>query len=238
MSLIFFAAATRRISPGPLVHAARLTLLAGALAAVGPRFATAGPISLGSGPAGGTVSQFTYQADYASWLVADLSDPTTPAPLQVSPGLGAGRWTQELAFDAGAPNLRTGDTFFLQELLAVEGGDFALQNWSQQILTPGWRWSDAALFDNQTAEPVSGLQLSLSPGLAAFTFDPILAGTDLLVVKVLEYIGPDDVAPTPLTVQAYAAVPEPAAAALLASGLVTLLVILRRRGGEPPAMVS
>ena len=57
---------------------------------------------------------------------------------------------------------------------------------------------------------MSGLQLSLGPNLAGFTFDPILTGTDLLVVKVLEYIGPDDVAPTPITLQAYTVVPEPA----------------------------
>ena len=179
-------------SLGLFVRATRWALLAGILAALAPRPAFAAPISVGSGPDAGTVSQFTYQTGYASWLVADLSDPTTPAPLQISPGLGAGRWTQELSFDAGFPNLRTGDTFFLQELLAVEGGDFALQNWSQEILTPGWRWSDAALFDDRTSEPASGLQLSLSPCLVAFIFDPILVGTDLLVVKVLENIGPDD----------------------------------------------
>lgn len=238
MNSTFWATRTRRTSPGPLVRAARLALLAGVIAAVGPRPADAGPISVGSGPDGGTASQFTYQADYASWLVADLSDPTTPAPLPISTGLGAGRWTQELSFGAGAPNLRTGDTFFLQELLAVDRGDFALRNWSQELLTPGWRWSDGTIFDNKTSEPVSGLRSSLSPGLAAFTFDPTVVGTDLLVVKVLEYIGPDDVAPTPITVRAYAVVPEPGAVTLLASGCLALLVVLRRRGRKLPAMFS
>ncbi|MCY2966603.1 MAG: hypothetical protein NT069_23735 [Planctomycetota bacterium] len=197
---------------------------------LGLQFASAGPIAVGSGPSGGTFSQFVYQTDYASWLVADLTDPITPTPLTVSPSLTAGRWIQELDFGGGFPNLHTGDTFFLQELLSIGSGDFTLRNWFQKILTPGWQWSAAAVFDSNTSNPVDGLQLNLSPALASFTFHPILTGTDLRVVKVLEYIGPDDVAPAPITLQAYTAVPEPGTAALLASGLIALLVIPRFRG--------
>jgi hypothetical protein len=207
----------------------KCALLAVLIAASCAQLASAGVISVGSSLTGGTVSQFTYQTDYAAWLIADLSDPIAPAPLQISPSLSAGRWTQELTFGSGFPNLRTDDTFLLQEHLSIGSGDFALHNWYQEILTPGWQWSDGAIFDSSTSELVSGLRLSLSPSLAGFTFDPIRTGTDLLVVKVLEYIGPDDVAPTPITLQAFAVVPEPGTATLLASGLTALLLIRRRR---------
>ena len=117
----FQPAETRYTPPRQLKRNTQRALLAGLISALGMQFASAGPISVGSSLTGGTVSQFTYQTDYAAWLVADLGDPVTPAPLEISPSLRAGRWTQELTFGAGFSNLRTGDTFFLQELLTTGG---------------------------------------------------------------------------------------------------------------------
>jgi hypothetical protein len=99
---------------------------------------------------GGVGTQHEYQIDYAAWLVADLGDPVTPAPLPIASSATAGPWTQALTFGAGFPNLQSGDVLLLQQLLIVDVGDFPIQNWRQEVLSPDWQWVDGSIFDGDT----------------------------------------------------------------------------------------
>ncbi|MCW5625349.1 MAG: PEP-CTERM sorting domain-containing protein [Burkholderiales bacterium] len=209
------------------VYARTWLNVAGLVAAVGfSGAASAVAIPVGPGPGPGTTTQHTFQADYGAWFVADLDDPVTPAPIEVTIVGAAGRWTQEFLLDDSDPAPQIGDEYLVQELIRFDGGDLAFDNWHQVILTPGWQWSDAAVFDNTTAAPLAGLQITITTDSVAFRFDPLASGTDLFILKTLTYVGSSEA--LPLRVQAFA-VPEPQTYALLAAGLGLVLLIGARR---------
>ncbi len=185
-------------------------------------------ISVGNNLLGGATTQHEYQTDYAAWFVADLSDPVTPAHLPITSNSTAGRWTQELTVGAGFPVVETGDVFLLQELLAVGDGDFPIQNWHQDVLSPNWQWIDGSIFDDDTAEPLPGLIVTPAGSHIGFDFDPLEPGTELFLAAYLEYIGPAGIAPFPLTVQAFTVVPEPNSLAALSLGMAGWAIRRRR----------
>lgn len=194
---------------------------------LGASIASAAAVTVGPGAASDTTTQYPYQSDYAAWFVADLSDPVTPAPIVVSTSGTAGRWLQELTLGEGQAAPQNGETFLIQELLRVGGGDFALDNWHQVILTPDWKWLDATIFDNATAEPLAGLQVALTDTRIDFAFDPLASGTDLFFVKEVQYVGTTGAVALPLQVQAFA-VPEPVTSALLLVGAAALFLVVGR----------
>lgn len=189
--------------------------------------ADAATLSLGPASSSSTTTSHEYSEDYGAWFLADFSvDPDAPDPIQVTTGIAVGWWTQELTFPVAFPNLITGETFNVQELIRISSSDFPLNNWKQEIVTPGWEWVAASIFDNDTSSEVPGLQVLLNGATASFTFDPLTAGTDLFIIKELRYTGAGGAA-APLSVQV-SAIPEPASSAFGLIG-VTALFIRKRR---------
>ncbi len=193
-------------------------------------------VTVGPSPLGGTTTQHEFQADYQAWFVADLSDPVVPAPIQVTVAAGSGAWTKTLLPGGGFPELQPGETYLLQELLRI--GVAGLDNWSEAILTPEWEWSDGAIFDVASSEPLAGLKVGLAASRVDFRFDPLPTATDIFLVKTLRYLGPAGGTLSSISVQQVAApIPEPETLALIAAGLIgialTRLHQLARR--SPPA---
>lgn len=190
---------------------------------------SAGAVTVNLGPSlvSSTTTSHEYQEDYAAWFVADFSvDPDAPDPIEITAGVSQGWWTQELTFPSTIPTLVNGDTFNIQELVRISGGDFVLNNWKQEIVTPGWEWVAASIFDNNTSAEVPGLQVTLNGSTASFTFDPLTTGTDLFIVKQFQYTGTDGAA-APLTVHV-SAIPEPGSAMLGLLGVSALFLRKRR----------
>lgn len=210
--------------PADATRALTLALFAGSASLLPAVTVTLGPDS-----APGSTTSHEWQADYVSWVIADLSDPVTPAPVEVIASASAGSWVLDLTFPAGFPELQTGDTFQLQELLALVAPGEPLTGWSQTIHTPGWEWTDGAVFDDATSDPVIGLQTVISGQTLTHTFDPLNPGASLFVANTLTYTGPGGPA-APLQLQ-LAAVPEPGSCVL---GLLTgaLWLTRRNRGGK------
>lgn len=179
-------------------------------------------ISIGTSQTETANSTHEYQTDYAQWIVANLSDPIVPAPIEITTNSSSGYWSQTLTFANGSPTLTTGDTFDLQELLVYTGGNLALVSWSQQIITPGWEWVNGSIFDSDTSSELAGLNVQAGTNVLNFTFDPLSNGSSLIVAAQLKYTGPGGPASS-LTLQT---VPEPASAAL---GLLGTIFLLRRR---------
>ena len=186
-------------------------------------------VSLGPDSAPGITTSHEWQSDYVSWVIADLSDPVAPAPVEVAASAAAGSWVLDLTFPAAFPELQTGDTFQIQELLALIAPGEALSGWSQTINTPGWEWTDGAVFDDAAAAPVPGLLTGISGPTLTYSFDPLTPGTALFVANTLSYTGPGGPA-APLQLR-LAAVPEPGSSIL---GLLTGALWLgrRTRGGK------
>ncbi|MFO0687860.1 MAG: hypothetical protein U0900_04080 [Myxococcota bacterium] len=211
-------------------HHLRMAIIATISLIAVDRPASAIPIGSSEGPGSTTTVVFDDQG-YGAWFVADLSDPITPAPIAVSSSSSSGPWRFELGFGSGLPDLQTGAQFVLQELVRIEAGDFSVGGWAQEILSPDWRWIDASIFDNTSSLPLSGLGIQLTDLLVTLSFDPILAGTDVFVVKTLEYIGPGVATATGgLSVATSVYVPEPGVASLLAIGLS--IAAIHRFGGN------
>lgn len=213
--------------------AERFLLSAGLLAALIAGLATtAGAIPVGASAGPGATTPIVFdEQDYGVWFVADLSDPVTAAPIFVTPTAGAGAWTFELGFATDAIALQTGDQFVLQELVQLEAGDFAVGRWAQEILSPDWRWIDAAIFDNGTSFPLEDVAVDLTNVLVTLSFAPLPAGAKVLVVKLLEYVGPGvDVSSGGLEVATSVYIPEPATATLLLVGVV--IASLHKVGGS------
>lgn len=200
-----------------------------------PSVGTAAPIVVGPGLGSATTTQHAFQPDFDAWFLADLSDPVTPAPLQVVTGSVGGFWTQELTFNVGFPNLDTGDTFTVQGLLELGSGDFALQNWTQEIVTPGWKWVESTIFDNDTAAELPGLQVSTSDSVVGHTFFGVAPGTNLFVVGTLEYTGAGGPPTAPIVLRA-SAIPEPGSALMLTLAIAGFA--LRRVRRLEPRTVS
>jgi len=179
-------------------------------------------ISIGTGQTETANTTHEYQTDYGQWIVADLSDPIVPAPIDITTNSSGGYWTQTLTFANGSPTLTTGDTFDLQELLVYTGGNLTLASWSQQIITPGWEWVNGSIFDSNTSSELTGLNVQTGTDVLNFTFNPLSTGSSLIVAAQLKYTGPGGPA-SPLTLQT---LPEPASAAL---GLLGTVFLLRRR---------
>lgn len=191
--------------------------------------ADAAPIAVGSGPGASATTSIVFdEQGYGVWFLADLSDPVTPAPIPIFADPAAGPWNLQLGFDDGYPDLVTGDQFILQELVSVASS--VLASWSQEILTSDWRWVDAAIFDNDTSFPLAGLDVFLTDQTVTFAFDPLSAGAEVFVVKVLEYVGTGVTASSGGV--AIAVVPEPGTAALLVLGTLGLSFRSRHRDAK------
>lgn len=172
----------------------------------------------------GTTTTHEWQTDYAAWVIADLTDPVLPAPVEVAHSPAAGSWVLELSFPAGFGGIQTGDTFQIQELLALTAPGEPLTGWTQTLLTAGWEWTDGSVFDDATAAPVTGLVATVSGQTVTYSFDALSPGVSLFGANTLTYTGPSGPA-APLQFE-IASVPEPGSAFL---GLLSGALWMARR---------
>jgi hypothetical protein len=177
-----------------------------------PQASAAVLVGNGAGPR--ATDNFVYDDQgYGVWFVADLTDPITPAPLEIEPDSASGPWTWNLTFAPGAPDLNPGDSFIINANLTLDAGDFALGGTTLLIQTPGWKWTDAAAFDYDTSFSLDGESVNVSDSFVSISFDPLATGRTIVLIASLEYTG--DAGPaSPLSVN-FAAVPEPSTTGLV-----------------------
>ena len=122
-----------------------------------------------------------------------------------------------------------------QSLAVIESlkvdGNTPWTDWHEEILTPGCEWDSSDLgvtvtTDLSTFPPVPGLSFNLQPTTLDFSFDPILPGTEIFIIKDIRFMGvdannPEETTGDPVFISEYP-IPEPATLSLLVIGMVLL----------------
>lgn len=170
---------------------------------------------------------FQQQTPGGGWTIGGAA-----GPIGVVRDPNGPKWIKNLEGPQGGPFVAPpGSIHTVQELLQIEG-NLPWLDWHEEIITPGWEWAQPIVFLANGAPP-NNLQVSLLPGTpnhggaVHFDFDPLFAGTQIIIRKQLQYVGGTDGTAFFGTVQiAQYPTPEPASAALLALGS---LAVLRRR---------
>jgi hypothetical protein len=185
-------------------------------------FVTLGSVQITQAQGVGNVAALPnsfHQNEPAGWFIGTygvIRDPDGP------------QWIKNLEGPQGGPfTAAPGQSFTLTESLYIEG-NLPWMDWHEEILTPGWAWTDPVVF---LANGLSAPGLTISPlpsSIINFDFDPLYPGTQITIRKQLEYIGGADGTPFVGTLRiAEYPTPEPASAALL--GLGALPALWRRR---------
>jgi hypothetical protein len=154
-----------------------------------------------------------------TWVV---SDPASGGPVPVVLNPAGPVWHKDLLAPPGAL-IQGGVTYHLQESLVV-AGNLPWADYHENILTPGWSWSNPSFLVNNAIP--AGLSVNNTGSSISFNFNPIGPGSLVKISKDLVYSGP-----VPATFQSIGVnqfpTPEPASLGLLAVGS---LLALRRRG--------
>ena len=188
-------------------------------------------ISVGNGPGQG---ESTNHAIYAVGVAAAWFIPAPPAasiPVTLDPS--AGPWSKrlDLIHSETPVVLEEWQSLPIIEFLKVDGNT-PWTGWHEEILTPGCEWDSSDLgvtvtTDLSTFPPVPGLSFNLQPTTLDFSFDPILPGTEIFIVKGIRFVGvdannPEETTGDPVFISEYP-IPEPATLSLLALGVLALL---------------
>ena len=168
-------------------------------------------------------------------------------PIDVSYNPTAGPWEKTFNFDTytDTPAVTEGNNaILLLEDLRVDG-ETPWTDWHEQILTPGWEWFDPqstslppmgiySVADNFSLLP--GLTFNLTAAKLDFFFDPLQPGSEIYIVKYLQWVGVDANNPAETTLDPFVirqyptVVPEPSTFVLLGAGLAGLAAMgIRRR---------
>ncbi len=159
----------------------------------------------------------------------DIGGASGPVLVQRDPN--GPKWLKHFSDPLGGPITAVpGQTFNVHELLMIDQ-PLPWSDWHEDILTPGWEWTNTISFLANFA-PTPGLAIVNSPGTLtqggslSFTFNSLPPGTLIDIRKELIYMGQPGVIFTgSIDVEQYPT-PEPASLGLIAAGG---LVALRRR---------
>lgn len=188
----------------------------------------------GVGNLGSLPTQFQSLVPITGWSV-DSGNAAYPwVPVQISPT--GPQWVKTFTGPNGQPFTAVpGQTFTLQELLEVAPTQ-SWTDWHEEILTPGWDWLPPSnLLANFV--PAPGLTTVYTPGTMTsggqvdFYFNPIAPGTQVVIRKMLIYVGtPGATFNGTLQIAQYPT-PEPTTMGLMALGGAALLRRRRRVKG-------
>ncbi len=186
-------------------------------------------LAQGVGNLGSLPTQFSSPVPIFGWTV-DSGNANNPwIPVQIDPN--GPSWVKTFSGSNGQPFTAVpGQTFSFQEFLVIAPTQ-SWTDWHERILTPGWQWiQPTAFLVNGT--PAPGLTTVITPGgptaggVVDFYFNPLAPGTQIIVRKVLEYVGqPGAAFYGTVQIEQYPT-PEPASLLTLLGGG---LVMLRRR---------
>jgi hypothetical protein len=171
----------------------------------------------------------TFDPQAGPWIKTFAGPDSTTAPLNVSEGFEA----------------------IVFEFIRVDG-DTPWTEWHEEIQTDGWVWSDSVLglpfgpdivflTAPPTNVPIPGLQVTRNGGDLGFTFDPLPVGSEIVIFKVMQFVGFSDQVPEetfagfvevheyPVGEVSTTAVPEPMTAGLGAMALAAAGAAVTRR---------
>ena len=213
-----------------------ITLTVTLVVAMALTTSSAWAIAVGDGPGRrvSTSHSITAVGVGAAWIIP--APPAAPIPVRLDHSVGP--WSKRLDLIHNAPVvMEEWQALPVIEHLKVDG-DTPWTDWHEEILTPGWRWSSTAIevtvtTDLSTRPPVPGLSFDLQPTALDFYFDPILPGTEIYIVKSIQFMGvdpndPEETTGDPVFISQHPT-PEPATLGLLAVGAPALLRRRRRR---------
>jgi len=153
-----------------------------------------------------------------TWVVNNAAG--GPLPVVLNPTGPV--WHKDLLAPPGAL-IQGGVTYHLRELLVV-AGNLPWADYHENILTPGWNWTNPLFLVNGLVP--AGLSVINAGANISFNFNPIAPGSVVQISKDLIYTGPVPALFSGIGVDQYPT-PEPAMLGLLGLGG---LVALRRRG--------
>lgn len=181
----------------------------------------------GVGNLGSLPTQFETQVPANTFNVVDAAG--MPIPVQRDPNGPA--WVKNFTGPGGGPFVAFGQQPIQVTEILIVAPNLPWSDWHEQILTPGWGWSNnAVLLANNV--PAAGLTINNTPGstmnggILDFYFNSLAPGTLVEIRKELVWLAqPGQMFQGTVQIAQYPT-PEPASIGLLAVGGI---LAMRRR---------